>query len=229
MQRTADYFNGNTLQHAPTRCNTLQHTATHCCNTLHDPVTHCNSLLWLQKHSLLTYASRRRVLQSPSINKLTNIAWVDWYWKYVDGQLMFSWWLAVSFYLSRLLGGEVMRARTSANDDSDVDMGWLRSVGSSKLYIFFAEYHLFYRALLQRRPIISRSPRIVATPYVDRTYSTPRTWWPPHHVPQATVCHGSMECDFHNRSTRLYFQHTWSGNRLTTHLFLVCFALVTLT
>jgi len=33
-------------------------------------------------------------------------------------------------------------------------MGWLRSVGSIKLYTSFAEYRLFYRALLQKRPII---------------------------------------------------------------------------
>jgi len=32
-------------------------------------------------------------------------------------------------------------------------MGWLRSVGSTKLYVSFAEYRLFYRALLQKRPI----------------------------------------------------------------------------
>ena len=33
-------------------------------------------------------------------------------------------------------------------------MGWLRSVGSLKLYVSFAEYSLFYRALLQKRPTI---------------------------------------------------------------------------
>ena len=33
-------------------------------------------------------------------------------------------------------------------------MGWLRSVGSIKLWVSFAEYRLFYRALLQKRPII---------------------------------------------------------------------------
>ena len=33
-------------------------------------------------------------------------------------------------------------------------MGWLRSVGSTKLYVSFAEYCLFYRALSQKRPII---------------------------------------------------------------------------
>jgi len=33
-------------------------------------------------------------------------------------------------------------------------MGWLGLVGSLKLYVSFAEYHLFYRSLLQKRPII---------------------------------------------------------------------------
>jgi len=33
-------------------------------------------------------------------------------------------------------------------------MGWLQSVGSINLYVSFAEYHLFNRALLQKRPII---------------------------------------------------------------------------
>jgi len=32
--------------------------------------------------------------------------------------------------------------------------GWLRSVGSIKLQVSFAGYRLFYRALLQKRPII---------------------------------------------------------------------------
>jgi len=33
-------------------------------------------------------------------------------------------------------------------------MGWLQSVGSIKLQVSFAEYCLFYRALLQKRPIV---------------------------------------------------------------------------
>ena len=33
-------------------------------------------------------------------------------------------------------------------------MGWLRLVGTIKLYVSFAEYRLFHRALLQKRPII---------------------------------------------------------------------------
>jgi len=44
-------------------------------------------------------------------------------------------------------------------------MGWLRLVGSLKSYVSFAEYRLFYRALLQKRHIILRSLLIVATPY----------------------------------------------------------------
>ena len=44
-------------------------------------------------------------------------------------------------------------------------MGWLHVVGSLKLYVSFAEYCLFYRSLLQKRPIILRSLLIVATPY----------------------------------------------------------------
>ena len=44
-------------------------------------------------------------------------------------------------------------------------MGWLRLVGSLKLQVSFAEYHLFYRALLQKRPILWRSLPIVGTPY----------------------------------------------------------------
>jgi len=36
-------------------------------------------------------------------------------------------------------------------------MGWLRSVGSIKLYVSFAESRLFYRSLLQKRPMIVSS------------------------------------------------------------------------
>jgi len=46
-------------------------------------------------------------------------------------------------------------------------MGWLRLVGSLKLQVSFAEYRLFSRALLQKKPIILRSLLIVATPSMD--------------------------------------------------------------
>ena len=45
-------------------------------------------------------------------------------------------------------------------------MGWLRLVGSLKWQVSFAEYRLFYRALLQKRPIIVRSLLTIATPYM---------------------------------------------------------------
>ena len=45
-------------------------------------------------------------------------------------------------------------------------MGWLRLVGSLKLYVILAEYSLFSRALLQKRPTTLRSLLIVATPYL---------------------------------------------------------------
>jgi len=45
-------------------------------------------------------------------------------------------------------------------------MGRLRLVGSLKLQVSFAEYRLFYRSLLQKRPMICRSLLIVATPYL---------------------------------------------------------------
>ena len=44
-------------------------------------------------------------------------------------------------------------------------MGWLRSVGSIKLQVSFAEYHLFYRSLLQKRPMILSILLTKATPY----------------------------------------------------------------
>jgi len=54
-------------------------------------------------------------------------------------------------------------------------IGWLRLVGLSKLQVSFAEYSLFYRALLQKRPIILRSLLIVATPYrVAKTHRMPQ-------------------------------------------------------
>jgi len=44
-------------------------------------------------------------------------------------------------------------------------MGWLRSVGSIKLQVSFAEYCLFYRSILQKRPIILSILLSSATPY----------------------------------------------------------------
>jgi len=46
--------------------------------------------------------------------------------------------------------------------------GWLWLVGSIELQVSFAEYSLFYRALLQKRPIILSILLIEATPYYVR-------------------------------------------------------------
>jgi len=43
-------------------------------------------------------------------------------------------------------------------------MGWLHVVGSLEVYVSLAEYRLFYRTLLQKRPTILRSLLGVATP-----------------------------------------------------------------
>ena len=48
-------------------------------------------------------------------------------------------------------------------------MGCLRLVGSLNLQVSFAEYSLFYRALLQKRPVILKpEPTDRSHPIVDR-------------------------------------------------------------
>jgi len=54
---------------------------------------------------------------------------------------------------------------SSPHKNTSCAMGWLRLVGSLKLQVSFAEYSLFYRALLQKRPRILRSLLIIATLY----------------------------------------------------------------
>jgi len=68
-------------------------------------------------------------------------------------------------------------------------MGLLRSVGSIKLYVSFAEYRLFYRALLQKRPIILS---ILLTEATLDLFS--RYWWL-HHLmcDAATWCSHMMQ------------------------------------
>jgi len=59
-----------------------------------------------------------------------------------------------------------VRIRTRSTRSSCVGfvMGWPRVVGMLKLWVSFAEYSLFYRALLQKKLVILRSLLIVATP-----------------------------------------------------------------
>jgi len=61
-------------------------------------------------------------------------------------------------------------------------MGLLRLVGSLTFYVSFAEYSLFYRALLQKKPMILRSLVIVPTPY----------WMAVHEVLDGNACDTCM-------------------------------------
>ena len=58
----------------------------------------------------------------------------------------------------------VRMSRSSSTDlwSSFADMGWLWLVGCLKIQVSFAEYSLFYRALLQKRPMVLGSLLIVA-------------------------------------------------------------------
>jgi len=56
-------------------------------------------------------------------------------------------------------------SRYNMNTHSYFHMGGLWWVGALKWYVSFAEYSLFHRALLQKRPVILRSLLIVSTSY----------------------------------------------------------------
>ena len=72
----------------------------------------------------------------------------------------------------------VMRPQTTASANVlDLDMGWLWLVGSLTLQVSFAEYSLFYRALLQKRPIILRMRNIAHPPF--KKYRVAKT----HRIP----------------------------------------------
>jgi len=71
--------------------------------------------------------------------------------------------MKIQNFMQRIMKLQSFIVVCSALDDEA--MGWLRLVGSVQLQVSFAEYSLFYRALLQKRPIILRSLLIVATPY----------------------------------------------------------------
>jgi len=55
--------------------------------------------------------------------------------------------------------------RTIPGTNGISGMGWLRLVGSIKLQVSFAEYCLFFRALLQKRPMILSILLTKATTY----------------------------------------------------------------
>ena len=71
-------------------------------------------------------------------------------------------------------------------------MGWIRSVGSIKLQVSFAEYILFYRALLQKRPITLSILLTEATPYLHRPLMCERGKWMKHTRTQTRTTHSTL-------------------------------------
>jgi len=78
--------------------------------------------------------------------------------------LIFFPWLVLSVRTQLLK--QMKKINTHTHTCRYFNMGWLRLVGSLKSWVSFTEYSLFYRALLQKRPIILRSLLDVLTPYV---------------------------------------------------------------
>jgi len=62
----------------------------------------------------------------------------------------------------------LLHTATHTNNNNE-SLGWLQWVGSLKLQVSLAEYRLFYKALLQKRPMILRSLLIPATPSMPWT------------------------------------------------------------
>jgi len=86
-------------------------------------------------------------------------------------------------------------------------MGWLRLVGSLELQVSFAEYSLFYRALLQKRPIILRNLLVEATPYED-CHVENDAHTPPHTHPHHSH-HNPLT--YTHTTTRSHLQIGWYG------------------
>ena len=81
---------------------------------------------------------------------------------------------------------------------SDSGMGWLRLVGSLKLWVSFAEYSLFYRALLPRsHPIYNRLRVHIAATHMN----------PPHTI-QLTATHRSTLQHAAMRGNAIQLEHT---------------------
>jgi len=100
---------------------------------------------------------------------------------------------------------------------SEWSMGWLRLVGSLKWYFSFAEYSLFYRALLQKRPIILRSLRIVATPYLLQMVYRPQfVVHPPKHTYEWVTAHIWRSHGTHMNESRHTYEwvmaHIWMSH-----------------
>jgi len=136
------------LQCVATYCSVLPHIAV-CCSML-QCVAACCSVL---QH--VAVCSRMLQCVAACCSVLQHVAACCSILQYVAGcHSTLQYARSTYVYICALQGG------------AELAMGWLRFVGSLKRNISFAEHSLFYRALLQKRPIILRSLLIVATPYV---------------------------------------------------------------
>jgi len=96
-------------------------------------------------------------------------------------------------------------------------MGWLRSVGSIKLQVSFAEYCLFCRALLQKRPMILSILLTKATPYA---LSNTRMTLQSHVFCRCSVhrVHMILPCTHYARGvTQDIYSHTYTEKHWHTH------------
>jgi len=151
------YLPYNTLQHTATHCNTLQHTTTHC-NTLQYTAWHVPNVLSVaeDKHLTVTHCITPQHFAS-------HILLVRKSWRYVSRcntptatHIALVLTVAVDIHFAATHCNTLQHTTTRCNTYCPCfdSMGWLRSVGSIKLYASCAEYCLFCRALLQKRPII---------------------------------------------------------------------------
>ena len=150
----------NTLQHTATHCSALQRTATHCntlqhtaicCNILQHTATHCNTLQHTAPHC--------NKANAPSLQKTPVLCW--------KGALFFLDTFARSKGMTDTSAAPKMSEHILANNAAKCvrSMGCLRLVGSLKLQVSFAEYSLFYRDILRKRPMFLGSLLIVDTPH----------------------------------------------------------------
>jgi len=149
----------NALQRTATRCNALQRTATHCstlqrtatlCNTLQRTATLCNTLQrtatlcnTLQRTATLCNTLQRTATHCNTLQRTATHC----------STLQRTATHFMSFFASKLYTyGVAMISRLL------------------KMKVSFAEYSLFYRALLQKRHIILRSLLLEATQYAFPLY-----------------------------------------------------------
>jgi len=159
-----------TLQHTATHCNTLQHTATHC-NILQHTATHCTTLfvpLKLLLHLGITLKIMLH-LNRAAFYPFDHVREECCSYRHTADTLQ-TYCVLIMFVKSvalRIHTDHVREERCSVSavclqcvavcsrcihyfeDYVDAD-----DVASINLQVSFAEYSLFYRALLQKRPII---------------------------------------------------------------------------